>query len=58
MPIQKEYFTTGKGIEIMEKFYRLYGEINKVKIRTEILDLIDNEGNSLGTKVVIDIPHK
>jgi LytS/YehU family sensor histidine kinase len=55
---EKEYFTTGKGIEIMEKFYRLYGEINKVKIRTEILDLIDNEGNSLGTKVVIDIPNK
>ena len=54
----KEYaaFSTGKGLEILDKILDLYFTLEKVKISYEFKDL-GNEGTNLsGTEVLIKIP--
>jgi len=47
---------TGRGLQIMEQFYATFNTYNKQKIRSEIIDLEDDAGNALGTRVEITVP--
>ena len=53
----KEYnsFSTGKGLNIIDKILKYNYELNKIKISYQIIDLYDNNKAS-GTKVKICIP--
>jgi len=51
-----EYENTGKGLNIIDQILSLYYELTKTKISYQIEDLIDDNLNSLGTKVLINIP--
>ncbi|MCF6268177.1 MAG: histidine kinase [Melioribacteraceae bacterium] len=48
--------STGKGLSIMNQILELYLNLEKVQITYKIIDLFDNENNSIGTEVCIDIP--
>ncbi len=47
---------TGKGLSLQERYYDYFNRQNKKKIRWEIIDKTDAQGNSTGTKVIISIP--
>ena len=46
---------TQKGMEIIHQIFELYNKLFKYKIQQQIIDLVDQEGNALGTKVIIII---
>ncbi len=46
---------TGKGINIMEKYYRIFEEHFGYAINTSIIDLRDKQGKACGTEVIISI---
>jgi ligand-binding sensor domain-containing protein len=50
--------STGKGLNIIRKLIRIYNEQNNSDIDFQIVDLFDNENNSIGTRVEIVIPMK
>ena len=54
----KEYagFSTGKGLQIMNRIYELYDKLHHVKITQTIEDKKDKDGKALGTRVRIKIP--
>jgi len=54
----KEYasYSTGKGLQIMNRVYELYYKLHQIKITQTIEDKKDNNEKSLGTKVKIVIP--
>ncbi len=47
--------STKKGSLISEQIIRLYSKINRLKIEQQIIDLYDDSGLALGTKVQIEI---
>ncbi|MBI2427921.1 MAG: histidine kinase, partial [Ignavibacteriales bacterium] len=47
---------TGKGLHILDQILNLYYDLMKVRITYTIEDVIDNNGLSGGTKVLIKIP--
>ena len=49
-------FSSGKGLAIMKNIYDLYFKLYKIRIKQEIVDLHDEQGNPAGTKVIISIP--
>jgi hypothetical protein len=49
-------FSTGKGLQIMNRIYELYDKLHQIKITQIIEDKIDKEGNGVGTRVRIEIP--
>ena len=53
----KEYarFSTGKGLEIMNRIYELYEKLHDIHISQEIEDKHDSKGNAAGTKTIIKI---
>ncbi len=51
-------FSTGKGLQIMNRIYELYDKLHKVKITQTIEDKKDKEGNGTGTIVKVEIPLK
>jgi len=51
-------FSTGKGLQIMNRVYELYDKLHNVKITQTIEDKVDNDGNALGTRVRVKIPVK
>ncbi len=55
---ESRFESTGKGHIIMQQFYKLLNELNNDQIKEEITDLVDNEGNAAGTRVMITIPLK
>ncbi len=48
--------STGKGLEIIREFIRLFNDFNKEKISVTITDLKSADGEALGTRVKILIP--
>jgi two-component sensor histidine kinase len=50
--------STGKGIEIMDGFFRLFNKFNKHKIIYTIEDLFNQDQKPAGTRVIISIPLK
>jgi two-component sensor histidine kinase len=50
--------TTGKGIEMMDHFFRLFNKYNKQKIAYKIEDLLTSENQPAGTRLIISIPLK
>ncbi|HOW26777.1 MAG TPA: histidine kinase [Bacteroidales bacterium] len=48
--------STGKGLRIIEQFFKMYNRYNKPPIHQEIIDLYDAQENPAGTKVVISVP--
>lgn len=53
----KELHTQGtqKGMEIIQQIFDLYNRLYKDEIKQQIVDLVDPDGNALGTKVIIII---
>jgi len=51
-----EIENTSKGLSILGQILNLYYELTKTKISYQIEDLVDNNENCLGTKVLIKIP--
>ena len=49
-------FSTGKGLKIMNNIYDLYFKLYKVRIRHEIVDLVDKEGKGNGTRIILKVP--
>ncbi len=49
--------STGKGQIIMQQYYSLYNKTSKAKIKHSIIDLKDEAGNAIGTKVTIKVPY-
>ncbi|MBT7095038.1 MAG: histidine kinase [Bacteroidetes bacterium] len=47
---------TGKGLAILNQQYDLFDQLFKRRIRQEIEDLIDENKNPAGTKIVIRVP--
>lgn len=47
--------STKKGMQIIQQIFTLYNKLIKYKISQEITDLKDDQGNALGTKVVLII---
>jgi LytS/YehU family sensor histidine kinase len=48
--------STGKGMEIIREFIKLFNEFNQEKIVVEITDLTGSDDQVHGTRVVIKIP--
>lgn len=48
--------STGKGLAMMNQFFREVNKINDRKISVNIIDLSDDSGNPSGTEVLITIP--
>jgi Histidine kinase len=48
--------STHKGLKVLNQILDLYFNLMKTRITYGIIDLSDNEENSLGTKVIIKIP--
>lgn len=48
--------STGKGQLIIQQYYSLFSGKSKHKIKQVTIDLKDDAGNSVGTKVIIKIP--
>ncbi len=53
-----EFDNTGKGLKILDQILALYYDLMKIRITYYVDDLVDNNGNSLGTEVTIHIPQK
>ncbi len=51
----KGSISTGKGINIMNEYYKLYGKYSKEKIDFNITDLFDENNKPAGTQVIIII---
>jgi ligand-binding sensor domain-containing protein len=49
---------TGKGLHIMEDYFRLFEKIYHVQIRADFEDLTGPSGESLGTSVIVFIPDR
>ena len=49
---QMNNFGTGRGINIANEMFSLYENIHKNKVKFEIIDLYDYDGNAVGTKVI------
>jgi LytS/YehU family sensor histidine kinase len=47
--------TTHRGFRIMEQIIELYRKLYHTEITQTIEDLVDKEGNSLGTRVILSI---
>jgi len=47
--------STKKGMQIIQQIFTLYNKLIKYKISQEIIDLKDDGGNALGTRVVLTI---
>ncbi|MFO7998389.1 MAG: hypothetical protein R6U86_05335, partial [Bacteroidales bacterium] len=47
--------STGRGLALMEEFYDLYRKFYRQTIESEIVDLVDADGNNAGTSVTITI---
>lgn len=54
----KEYSgdSTGFGLKIMNNYFKLFNENNSSKIKSEIIDLYDDNKQPAGTQVTIAIP--
>lgn len=48
--------STGLGLELMNHYFDLLNKYNDVKIKQDIVDLYDKEGNPRGTKIQVEIP--
>jgi sensor histidine kinase YesM len=48
--------STGKGLRLTGEFYDILNQINKRPIRHFIIDLHDEKGDSLGTRVEVWVP--
>ncbi len=48
--------STGMGMQVMDHYFSLLNKYNSVKIKQQITDLYDENGNPAGTKVVVEIP--
>jgi len=48
--------STGKGLKLMHQYYEILNRNNTEKITEQINDLFDNDGNPIGTEVIITIP--
>jgi hypothetical protein len=48
--------STGKGLKLTGEFYDILNQINKKPIRHFIIDLHDEKGDSLGTRVEVWVP--
>ena len=48
--------STGKGLMIIAGYFDYFNRINQNKLSYEIIDLFDNAGVCMGTKVVVRIP--
>ena len=48
--------STGMGMQVMDHYFSLLNKYNSVKIRQQITDLYDENGNPAGTKVEVEIP--
>ena len=48
--------STGKGLRLTWEFYEILNQINKRPIRHEIIDLYNNAGEPVGTKVEVWVP--
>ncbi|MGC1392258.1 MAG: histidine kinase [Bacteroidales bacterium] len=48
--------STGKGLRLTGEFYDILNQINKKPIRHFIIDLHDEKGDSLGTRVEVWVP--
>ncbi|MBT3244194.1 MAG: histidine kinase [Bacteroidetes bacterium] len=47
---------TGKGLVVLNQLYDLFYQLYKIKIRQDIVDLKDDEGKPVGTKITIFVP--
>ncbi|MCB2222332.1 MAG: histidine kinase [Bacteroidetes bacterium] len=54
---EKDQFSTGKGLEIMQNIYDLYFRLYHKKILQTIEDLYSPDGKPAGTRVVLKIPY-
>ncbi len=54
----KEYakYSSGVGLQIMDRVFELYYKIYGIKIRHMVEDKSDIDGNSNGTRVLIEVP--
>jgi LytS/YehU family sensor histidine kinase len=52
----KEVPSTGKGMDLMNRFFEEVNKANERKISVKVNDLTDNKGNPKGTEVSIEIP--
>jgi len=50
--------TTGKGFEIMDELYKIYGRYYNENISSEVHDLNGSDGDPSGTRVVIKIARR
>jgi hypothetical protein len=50
--------STGKGLETMEELYSIYNKYYNEKVSSQIVDLYDQEGSPIGTKVSIRIKNQ
>lgn len=48
--------STGLGIKLIEEYFYLYEKNYNKKLKQEIVDLYDENSNSIGTRVIITIP--
>lgn len=48
--------STGKGIRIFSQVIAFFNNLNTHKMSQELVDLYDEEGNALGTRVEIQVP--
>jgi LytS/YehU family sensor histidine kinase len=48
--------STGKGLRLTGEFYDILNQINKKPIRHFIIDLHDEKGDSLGTRIEVWVP--
>jgi ligand-binding sensor domain-containing protein/two-component sensor histidine kinase len=54
---EKEQFSTGKGLRIMQNIYDLYFKLYHKRILQTIEDLYTPDGKPAGTRVILEIPH-
>jgi hypothetical protein len=48
--------STGKGLKLTGEFYEILNQINKKPIRHSIIDLHNERGDSIGTRVEVGVP--
>jgi two-component sensor histidine kinase len=48
--------STGKGLRLTREFYDILNQLNKMPIRHAIIDLYDEKGDSVGTRVEVWVP--
>jgi LytS/YehU family sensor histidine kinase len=48
--------STGKGLKLTDEFYDILNQINKKPIKHSIIDLHNDDGESIGTRVEVWVP--